>query len=415
MPLSEIIALPADSPLRQQRDAVDLFYAESWALTDMLIVSPAYRPRFPELIAAVSSGVSSGEALPSLYGKPLDVVTTDLRSWVEQRLITPVTLPNVAPADLKAEVSVAAPLIWRSVLAELLLATSKLDRAQAAFEELAGDAPEHADFPAALAVIAVQKQDPGAARRYWQRALDLGIQDAAACYRYAVLADAAGLPADDVRPALERAVALQPEFDNAHFILAHLDNNAGRYESAVAHLRAMKKVTAARQFAYWAAMAYALSELGRRDEAKAAAIQAREHAATDEERAHANQLAEIADTNLNVRFTRDANGNPHLVTTRVPHDTQDWNPFIEPGDRIRRVEGNLRAVECEGPGPRLVVETRGGTVTLTIADPLRVQMLHAPGELTCGPQPRTAITVVYAQNESTNVNGDGLVRGVEFH
>jgi hypothetical protein len=414
MPLSEIVTLPADSPLRQQRESVDLFYAESWALTDMLIVSPAYRPQFPELIQAVSSGVSSEQALPRLYGKPVDAITVDLRAWVEQRRITPVALPSVPPGELQAEVSVASPLIWRSVLAELLEATGKLDRAQAAYDELARDAPDDANFSAALAAIALEKHDPGAARRHWQRAVEQGIGNAATCYRYAVLADGAGLPAEDVRPALERAVAIQPEFDNAHYILAHLDNNAGRYESALAHLRAMKKVTVARQFAYWAALAYALSELGRRDEAKAAAIRAREHATTDEERARAVQLAEIADTDLNVQFTRDANGNLHLVTTRVPH-LQSWNPFIEPDDRIRSVEGSLRAVECGRPAPRLVIATSGGTLTLTIADPLRVQMIHAPGELTCGPQPPTAVTVVYAQRERTSVNGDGIVRGVEFH
>ena len=411
MPLGELVLLPADSPLREQRDTVDLFYAESWALADMLTAAPAYRPRFPELIAALSSGAPSDQALTTTYRKPLDEIAGDLRTWVDKRQVTPEALPELAAGTVEATLSEIPSLTWRGVLAGLLLTTDKFDRAEAAYQELARAVPENADYPGSLAVIALHKRDWKGARQYWQRALDLGLEDADACYRYALLADSAGLAATDFRPALERAVAVRPDFDNAHYLLAHLDNNAGRYGSAVAHLAAMRTVSAERQFSYWAALSYALDELGRHEEAKTAAIRAREHAATSEERERAMQLAEIADTDLAVRFTRDAEGNSHLITTRVPREEQNWNPFIEPGDRIQRVEGRLQAVNCDGPTPSLVVETGGGAVTLTIPDTSRVQIRNASGEFTCGPQPGNPVIVVYAAREPKN---SGIVRGIEF-
>ncbi len=193
-----------------------------------------------------------------------------------------------------------------------------------------------------------RKGETDIARQEFKQALDQGLREAGLCYRYALLADAAGSPADEVRLALERALALKPDFDDARFKLALLESNAGDYQTAVLQLRAMKGVAAGRAYGYWSALAYALGELGEREEAKAAAERAMEHATTDDERARAAQIAYVAKTDLTVQFTRDANGHSQLVTTRVAHGAAGWNPFIEPEDHIRHVEGQLRSVECGG-------------------------------------------------------------------
>ena len=49
-------------------------------------------------------------------------------------------------------------------------------------------------------------------------------------------------PAGDIRPALERAVALEPDFDDAHYQLALLEKNAGHYEAAIREFHAMRIV-----------------------------------------------------------------------------------------------------------------------------------------------------------------------------
>ena len=88
---------------------------------------------------------------------------------------------------------------------------------------------------AALGTIALTRGDTGGAVASWKRAVELGVADADLCYRYAVLADGRGLP---VRAALERALALRPDFDDARFKLALLEKNAGHAEAAVDQLRA---------------------------------------------------------------------------------------------------------------------------------------------------------------------------------
>ena len=290
-----------------------------------------------------------------------------------------------------------------------------MDRAERLYRELEQGASGDPDIAAALGAIALRKGDRDTARKEWKRAIDHGISDATVCYRYATLADAAGLPADEIRPALQRAITLRPDFDDARYKLALIESNAGDYEGAVAQLRAMQNVAPARAYAYWSALGYALNELGRRHESIAAAQHAIQHAATAAERAKAAELVYMAETDLAVHFAKDANGHAQLITTRVPHNTADWNPFIEPGDRIRRVEAKLRELNCSGGrATGIGIDTPQGPLTLAIPDASHVLMRNAPSEFTCGPQPASVVMVEYAVSETPGRNADGVLRGMEF-
>jgi tetratricopeptide (TPR) repeat protein len=219
------------------------------------------------------------------------------------------------------------------------------------------------------------------------------------------------LSPDDIRPALERAIALAPDFDDARYQLALLHKNAGRYEAALGQFQAMRGIEDTRAYAYWLALADTFNELGRRDEAQSAAGHAAEHAGTAAERAHAAAQTYMAQTDLGVQFARDMSGHLQMVTTRVPHQQSDWNPFIEPGDDIRRVQGILRRIDCAGV-TTIRVEAAGKLITLAIPDLQHVQMRHAPPEFVCGPQKATPVLIEYAQSQ--NGSGSGIVRGMDF-
>ena len=83
IPLAQLLALPANSPMRADRNTADVFYAESWALTQMLIFSPAYATRFSQLWSGMQTGASDAEMLARVYGKPLSAITADLRDWIQ--------------------------------------------------------------------------------------------------------------------------------------------------------------------------------------------------------------------------------------------------------------------------------------------------------------------------------------------
>jgi len=171
-------------------------------------------------------------------------------------------------------------------------------------------------------------------------------------------------------------------------------------------LRAMRQIAPHRAYAYWAAMANALIELDHRSDAKAAAIEAGRHAVTPAEHARAAELAWIADTDLTVRFERDTSGTPHLVTTRAPRDAPGWNPFVEPSDQMRRIDGTLQNIDCSGKATRLTIASAQQKLTLTIPDPSRVEMHNAPAEFVCGPQSAHVVVDYAAQNS--------VVRAMDF-
>jgi tetratricopeptide (TPR) repeat protein len=414
LPISELLALPAESPLRQDRETNGVFYAQSWALVDMLVLSTDYGPRFQELMAAISAGAPSFEALATVYGRPAEAIEHDLRIWVEKHVSKSIRLPGVVIGPEPVEVSDVSSFRLRSIFADLLTAGGELDRAEALYRELSRETPADPDMFAALGTIALRRGNEDAARKEWKRAIEQGVTDAGICYRYAVLADMAGLSANEIRPALERAVALRADFDDARYKLALLERNAGRYEAALEQFHAMRNVADGRAFSYWTALADTLVELGKREEAVAAVGTAAQHADTPEERARAAQLAYFAQTDMAVQLSRDADGRAQMVTTRVPHQTrEDWNPFVESGDDLHSVRGSLLDVDCSGDVTRIRVETGDRVLTLAIPDPSRVRMRNAPEELVCGPQEQSTVLVEYAAPKN-GADSDGLVRGIEF-
>jgi tetratricopeptide (TPR) repeat protein len=278
----------------------------------------------------------------------------------------------------------------RALLADLHFASGELAAAEQLYGALVRERPLDPAIHAALGALALRRGDPAGALAAWKRAIELGIADAALCFRYAVLADERGLPA---RAALERAIALRPDFDDARFKLALIEKNGEHSEAAIAQLRTMREVAPARAYAWWSAMADALLSLGRRAEAKEAAVQAQTYAGSPEERDRAARLEWLAATELAVEVD---GGNVRAV--RVPAG-EVRNPFIAPGDQPRRVEGDLREVVCGVNTIRLMVDTEEGTLALDVPDPSRVEIRHAGAaafEFTCGPQGSRKVVVEYA-------------------
>jgi tetratricopeptide (TPR) repeat protein len=387
-----------------------LFYAESWALADMVSRAPEYG-RLRALIGALAS-MSPEEAFASVYGTTLDRVAADLRAWIDRRAARPLRLPGVAAESGGATVSEVPRLRAEILLAGLLLDSGEWSRAEAAYTALLPEARENGDLQAGLGTAALQRGAREQAQERWTRALALGVTDDALCFRYAALAQNAGLGESDVRPVLERAVAIRPAFDDARYSLALIEKNAGRFEQALAHLRAMREPPPPRAFQYWVAVSDALNALDRHDEAEAAARKAAGQATTPDEQARAAELAWLARTEIAMQVAPDPQGRPRMVAMRIPRRAADWNPFVEPLDEIRSIEGALREIDCSGPATRIVVEAQTERRTLVIPDPSRVQMRNAPAEFTCGPQSGASVLVVYAAPRAAS--GDAIVRGIEF-
>lgn len=413
LPVPDLLTIEQPSLALRTRDEMAIFYAESWALTHMLVSSPDYAPHFSGFVAALNAGEASMHALTTTYAKPLESIVKDLQSWSRQREFVPVTLPALPAAEPAVQFSEPADSQASELMADVLLADGELGRAETVYRDLARQTPENANAFAALGTIALRRGDRVEAEQRWKEAIDTGVTDAGLLYRYAVLGEEDGMPQGEIRRTLERAVALEPEFDDARYKLALLEGNAGEYAAALENLRLMPNPSTERAFAYWSATANALTELNQRDEAERAAKNALEWARTDRERTLASQLAYVAQIDLTVQFAEDANGQERLITTRVPHGVSDFNPFIDPKDHIRRAEGTLQEVRCGGGQlTGFTIDAENRVLTLAVPDPLHVLMRNGPAEFTCGPQPARSVRIEYAAAPSTTEAG--VLRGMEF-
>ncbi|MFZ1146104.1 MAG: hypothetical protein WB579_04460 [Bryobacteraceae bacterium] len=411
LPLSEIVSLAADSPLLDNRDSAEMFYAQSWALTEMLVRAPVYSPRFAGLLAEVGAGTASGQTLERVYGKPLDAIASDVHAWIGERPRNPLPAPAAPVVEAAIEARPLTAFAMQLVLADLMVTSRQLGRAETLFGQLAREAPERPEAFAGLGVVAMARGNQETARRWWKRALALGLADADICYRYAALLDEAGVSSAELRAALERALQLRPDLDDARWRLALLEENEGHNAASLAQLRAMKIIAPNRAQAYWCVTADDELGLGRNGEARQAAAKALALATTEEERERAARIQYMAQTHLDVQLRSDSSGGAEMVTRRVPNDAADWNPFIEPGDDIHRVSGTLQQVDCAASGIQITVRLTSGLLRLTIPDPSRVRILHGPAEFTCGEQTPATVTVEYAAGKS---GSDGVVRGIEF-
>jgi tetratricopeptide (TPR) repeat protein len=267
---------------------------------------------------------------------------------------------------------------------------------------------------AALGTIAGRQGNREENLTQWREAIRHNSADAELCYRYALLAEDAGRDAQDVRAALERAVALAPDFDDARYKLALVESQAGEYSRAVEQLQAMRVPVETRRFAYWIAPASALNELDKRNEAQEAAKEAEKVAQSEAERWQARQLAYVAATDLRVQFVTDSEGHARMQTTRVEHGATDFNPFIEPTDHIQRAQGKLGEVLCKaGKLSGFLVRTADGAVTVEVSDPLHVLIRNGPGEFYCGPIEEPEVEADYAVVESSGKTTN-VLRGMTF-
>jgi tetratricopeptide (TPR) repeat protein len=244
--------------------------------------------------------------------------------------------------------------------------------------------------------------------------MQLGIRDPTLYYQYAILAEDANVPASDIESALRRAIELRSDFDDARYKLGLLESNRGHYAAALEQFRAMRSVPVERAYGYWTAVASALTETDHREEAKEAAGNAMHYATNADERGSASRLAYAAETDLTIQVSHDANGTLHMVTARKPHGTNDWNPFIEPGDHIIYVEGQIRKVECSaGKITGFRVATASAAIEVALPDPSHVLIRGGTPEFVCGAVDERKVAIQYAAIEKHGAV-DGVLRGMQF-
>lgn len=414
------------SPNYNEKSRAGVFYAESWALAHMMYLSRDYHDGFPRLLVALNDGKTTAEALQLVYNRTPEKVFADLHAYMRQSTINSGIFP--AKLEKSAEEPALSPVssLDSGVLtADLLAASGKRDQAESAYEALAKQFPGTSDISKSLGYLAWQRGDTANARRYFEDALP-NATDPQMCYHLAMLYPIS--QADKAAQALLKALRLKPDYTDARLQLGFSELNLKNYPGAIASFIQVRHVTPEHAAMLFNGLAYAYAQTGDVDNARKNLANALKWAKTDDERERANQLTRYLDAR-----ERAAKRNaplPRLVTTS-PNDAAagdssktipppaltERNPFVLPGEKVERIEGEAKTLECAGGHAMLIVEVGASTMSFEITDPNRIMLKHEGAEtfqFSCGPQKKFHVAVEYVRDTKLGPGVAGSVRKIEF-
>jgi Tfp pilus assembly protein PilF len=395
--LPTLFAVDDKSPYYRERERSGVFYAQSWALTHMLYLTPEYGPHTPSFIEHIHSGEPAAEALRAAYGKSVEEVEQDLARHIRLRRF------YAAVFDVAAEPSAEAPLVRPAetlevqlVLAELLGFVQHTDEARAKYASLAAAYPKSADVEGAFGFLEQHADKPAEAARHFARAVELGGSDPRMYFWYSVLLERQGSGPAETVPLLRKAVALTAaDYPEAELRLGLGLLAEGNFGDAREHLWKVKTVAPSNRFTLQYALAHASAGLGDDDEAQRAADRARPLAQTPHEVTQLDDLQRYIDARRESRrlaaLATSAPSAAPAASAKGPVPGGTARPLRRPlSSSAKNVDGTLDAVDCLGRSLRLRLTVAGKPVAVLIKDPQLVAVENAKGyvDLSCSPQPR---------------------------
>lgn len=280
LPLETLFTVDGSSSYYNDPAKMQIFYAESWALTHMLAAGNGYSERFNAFVAAISAGNSEAEALELAWGKSVRGVESDLHAYLRQRALCGLLYDAKSwPSEPAPQISDLSPKELDLAFADLLSSNPfPVSDSQKKLMELSRRHPDDAGFEELLGYQALRQKRTEIAASHFSSAVERQSTDPVAVYNSALLQQRSGASAEAVIPLLQRALELNPEYAPARIDLGFTAAKNGRYDLAVSALSQLKSVEANMAFEVYFTIAYCDLRLARFQEAASYALAAGQHA-----------------------------------------------------------------------------------------------------------------------------------------
>ncbi len=239
MPLTDLFSVKEDAPEYNEQQRQGMFYAESWLLTHFLMAGdvPGYVRRFGQFSALLRQGQLPTEAFTNALQTSLPEMQAQLRRYLLRGQFPPINLvvsTNLS-APIATQVRSVAPAEVCFRLGDELLLIGRLEEAEPLFAKARELAPASPLPEEGLGLLAERRGQTDAALQYLQAAMARGSENFLVYYTYAqdkyrATADAEGRQtrladpaAGEIRQALQRSLALMPDFAPAHELLGFFE------------------------------------------------------------------------------------------------------------------------------------------------------------------------------------------------
>lgn len=433
VPLVDLLDAGHDSKLYNRKQHAGMFYAESWALTHMLQLSPEYRRGFNKFFQQIAVGTPSYQALEAVYSKPVARIEKDLNAYLRGNSFFGVNFDIRMRNRIAGDVAVDEPSQGAidAALASLLAGSGHRAEAASLIASAAQRDPKDPAIAIARGYLEWRDGKFEEARGEFRRALELGSENKRVVADLARLS--AGRDPDTTIAALTRLRKIEPPSVEQKILMAEQLVRKKLYGAAHGELTGIKSVTADQAFRLMTVRARSYDGLNMQDEALAAAQEARKHA-KDSESVFADQMVRYLEFRkqraaveaaappsaenavaVTPSFEEEREG-PVMRRRYVDKNGRKIEEIIDRSKRspygqlLREVKGKFTMFDCKGSLPLVVLTLAdGSTAAYRISEPNNlVAANRGQGmemDLTCGPQPLKPVSVWYEPSTADGVAG----------
>jgi tetratricopeptide (TPR) repeat protein len=389
-----LTSVTKESPIYNENSRTGIFYAESWALAHMLFLSPEYKDNFGKFVTALHNGKSAAEAFSIAWNRTPEEVFRDLRAYFDRKRLYGIVFETRSDAREEGFTAAALPdFDSRLALADLLFASGKREEAAAEYARLEAAEPNRADLNRSIGSSALWSKEPEKARRYYTKAFDAGETDSRMCFDLAVLDREAKVPPAKIIPILERSLATRPDSTPAKVDLGLMQIEARDFSGAIATLISIPKIGPQEAPRVYCGLAYAHIQTGELDKAREDAGTCSRYAKAAPDTARAQRILTLI----------DARADPAVA--------------VRPGERLQRIIGTARVLQCAPEGNRLQILVGNKLMAFDLPAPAAVELPAKPAAaftMKCGALQPVRIGVEFAPPRSVMETSAGIVRRLEY-
>ena len=176
--MPELFAVDHNSPHYREKDRAGIFYAQSWLLTHMVVLSNSLRPKFGAFLDAAGSGKSPEEAFRAVYGLTPAQVEQQLHEYYENGRINTVVFDiQLAKGRGRSEAVPATPVQQATCEGLLLAFVQNKAEAMDLLGRLARENPQDIDVAESAAEAAWLSGDYEKGTSFAEQALKLGSSE----------------------------------------------------------------------------------------------------------------------------------------------------------------------------------------------------------------------------------------------
>jgi len=429
MPVLELFRVqPHSKVYNESGDRRSVFYSQAWLLVHYLYDRNTL-PETGEYFNLVENqGVSPREALQRAFGMGPEALDEELESYLRAGKLRVNSLE--APPGLDSagyEVISLDEADIKAVFADLHLhSPDYFEQAVGEFQEVLRLQPDHAGGHRGLGYAFFRKDDFDRAEQHFRRAATLDPSDARVHYLAALLmnreAVVAGREPEDIwqmKTYLERAIALNPDFAEAHNLLATAHMWTGDTDAAISSMKRALQLSP-RNEQYSSHLAEHAMASQKWDLAETLLLRLKESSSPEVAEWSRRNLARLEEYRRNppalpVRRVRPPDDSAYIApqwkrkgrsTGYVLSDEElDERPEEKPVDLrpVRSLRGKLLRVECPSPAEALLSVVSGSrTWKMRVVDRERLILIGAE-EFSCAWRERD---VVINYREAGEAEGD---------